>query len=69
MAIERHLSALELAELLGVSTDMVYRAVHAGELQGVRLGGSRNRGSGILRFPESEIEKYLAAQRKASVLH
>jgi excisionase family DNA binding protein len=66
MPVEPHLTALELAAQLKVSTDFIYRAVARGDLRGVRLGGSRGRGSGILRFSESDIENFLSSQRKAS---
>lgn len=57
---DRLLSAREVAEWLGVSTETVLRRWRAGGLPGYRLG------SNVLRFRESEIEGWLEGRRVAT---
>jgi excisionase family DNA binding protein len=57
MTADRLLTARELGEMLGLSTESVLRRWRAGELPGYRLG------SNVLRFRESEVEAWLAARR------
>ncbi len=52
--IERHYKTRELAERLGVHPETVRRAAQRGELESIRIGLDRI-------YPESAIERYLAA--------
>lgn len=56
-AVERLLTARELAELLGVSAGTVLDWFEAGRLPGFKLNGR------AVRFRWSEIEAWLEAQR------
>ncbi len=49
-ALDRYLTAGEVAERLGLSDDWVYR--HSDELGAVKLGGA-------VRFPERAVVRYL----------
>jgi excisionase family DNA binding protein len=53
---DRLLTAREVAERLGVSTETVLRWVRRGELSAIRLPG------GALRFRETAFEAWLAAR-------
>lgn len=54
---EQLLTVQEVATRFGLTTDWLYR--HWRTVGGVKLGRK------VLRFPASEIARYLAAQRKA----
>lgn len=54
---DRLLTARQVAEWLGVSTETVLRKWRAGELPGFRLG------SNVLRFSEADIAAWLADRR------
>jgi excisionase family DNA binding protein len=54
---DRLLSAREVGEWLGLSTETVLRRWRAGDLPGYRLA------SNVLRFRESEIEVWLEGTR------
>lgn len=56
----RLLTAREVGERLGLSTETVLRRFRAGELPGFRLG------SNVLRFDEDELAAWLEARRVAS---
>ncbi|QSB05810.1 helix-turn-helix domain-containing protein [Natronoglycomyces albus] len=49
----KFLTVSEVAELMRVSKMTVYRLVHSGDLQAVRVGRS-------FRVPESAVEDYLS---------
>ncbi|MBI3014460.1 MAG: helix-turn-helix domain-containing protein [Candidatus Tectomicrobia bacterium] len=49
------LSVEEVAEYLGLAKDTVYRKTKAGEIPGVRIGGS-------WRFPQDVIDEWLRAK-------
>lgn len=51
----RFLTVAEVATELRVSTMTVYRLIHSGEMQAVRVGRS-------YRVPESALDRFLAAQ-------
>lgn len=55
MAIEKHYTGQEVAELLGLDYETVLHKAQAGELRSIRLGRLR-------RFPESAVKEYLARQ-------
>ena len=57
MAIERHWKTEPLAEQLGISPDTLRRAAQRGEIRPVRLGRD-------LLWPESEVQRWLDAQRQ-----
>jgi excisionase family DNA binding protein len=59
---DRLVTAREVAELLGVTTETVLRKWRAGILPGFRLFGE----TGPLRFRESEIEELLESWRRAA---
>ena len=53
---EKMLSAREVADLLGVSADTVYRLSHKRDgLKGYKIGG-------VTRFRPAEVEAYIEAQ-------
>ena len=52
LAEVRFLTVAEVASIMRVSKMTVYRLVHAGDLQAVRVGRS-------FRVPEDEVHKYL----------
>jgi excisionase family DNA binding protein len=52
MAIEKHYTAHELAELLGVSYETVLELAYKREIASIRVGRLR-------RFPESAVTAYL----------
>lgn len=54
---DRYLSPKQLAERLGVHTDIVYRAMKSGELDAQPVGR-------IYRISEEAVEDYLALQRR-----
>lgn len=54
---DRLLTAHEVAEWLGLSTETVLRRWRAGDLPGFRLS------SNVLRFRQSEIEEWLEGRR------
>ena len=60
-AIDRLLTARQVADLLGVSVASVLRRWRAGELPGFRLS------TNCLRFRESEIAAWLEARRGPAV--
>lgn len=60
MALERHYTAKELCELLGVNAETIRRHALDGRLRSVRLGGTGDR-----RFPESAVEEWLENRRDA----
>jgi len=51
----RFLTVAEVATELRVSTMTVYRLIHSGEMQAVRVGRS-------YRVPEAALDRFLAAQ-------
>ena len=55
---ERLLSAREVGELVGLSTESVLRRWRRGEIPGFRLA------SNVLRFDEAEIEAWLQGCRE-----
>jgi excisionase family DNA binding protein len=55
--IERHMKTEPLAERLGISADTPRRAAQRGDLRPIRIG--RN-----LFWPESEVQRWLDAQRQ-----
>lgn len=55
--IERLLTAREVAERLGLTTDTVLRWTRAGKLPGIRLP------SGQLRYWEGELDEWIERQR------
>jgi excisionase family DNA binding protein len=55
MAIEKHYTAHELAELLGLDYETVLRKAQEGEIASVRVGRLR-------RYPESAVRAFLARQ-------
>jgi excisionase family DNA binding protein len=57
---ERLLTAVELAEQLGLSTATVVDWAEAGRLPGFRMGGAKG---GRLRFRESEVAAMLESWR------
>ena len=59
MPDERLLTAREVAELLGVSTETVLRWTRAGDLPAIRLPG------GAIRYRPSELEAWLAGRATA----
>lgn len=56
MAIEKHYSGQDLAELLGLDYETVLHKAQTGEIASVRVGRLR-------RFPESAVRAYLDQQR------
>jgi excisionase family DNA binding protein len=63
---DRLLTAREVADELGVSTQTILRWVRAGELPAFKLPG------GAIRFREAELERWLAERatlRRGSVSH
>jgi excisionase family DNA binding protein len=59
---DRLLTAREVAELVGLSTETILRRWRAGEIPGFRLA------SNVLRFDPADIEAWLASKRpKAQV--
>ena len=60
---DRLLTAREVADWLGLSTETVLRRWRAGELPGFRLG------SNVLRFRESELEAWLEERRGLAFSH
>jgi excisionase family DNA binding protein len=54
---DRLLTAREVGEFLGLSTESVLRRWRSGELPGFRLA------SNVLRFDRAEIEAWLALRR------
>ena len=59
--IEKHYSIKELGQLLSVSTKTIRRLLqqgtHSGGLQGI--SGYKKLESGIIRIPQSSIDRYL----------
>jgi excisionase family DNA binding protein len=55
MAIEKHYTAHQLAELLGLDYETVLQLAQVGEIASVRVGRLR-------RFPESAVRAYLNRQ-------
>jgi excisionase family DNA binding protein len=53
---ERLLTAREVADMLGVSTETVLRWTRAGDLPAIRLPG------GAIRYRPAELEAWLAAR-------
>lgn len=53
----RLLTAREVAELLGVSTETIVRWTRKGELPAIRLPG------GALRYREDDLERWLEERR------
>lgn len=54
--MEQLLTVRQVAELLQVSEDLIYRATRKREgLRGLKVGG-------VIRFKPSDVEAYLAAQ-------
>ena len=52
MAIEKHCTGRELADLLSVNPETIRRAAARGELRSVRVGRER-------RYPESAVKEWL----------
>lgn len=61
MTADRLLTARQVGEWLGLSTETVLRRWRAGELPGFRLG------SNVLRFRESDVEEWLEGRRPQAV--
>jgi excisionase family DNA binding protein len=55
MAIEKHYTAHELADLLGLDYETVLQKARTGEIASVRVGRLR-------RFPESAVKAFLDRQ-------
>ena len=53
MALERHYSGRELADLLSCSPETIRRAAMRGDLRSVRVGADR-------RYPESAVETWIS---------
>lgn len=60
MALERHYSGKELAELLSCNPETIRRAAARGDLPSVRVGSDR-------RYPESSVQAWLTRNAAASV--
>ena len=58
---QKFLSVPEIAGILNVSKNTVYRMAENGDLQAYKIGQ-------LLRVPESEVERYLRAHRKPRCL-
>lgn len=54
------LTVKQLAERLGVSVSLAYRLLARGDFLMVRIGI----GGGVIRIPESEIDRYLTKNRR-----
>lgn len=54
---DRYMSPSQLAERLGVHTDMIYRAIRVGELEAQPVGR-------IYRISQEAVEDYLALQKR-----
>ncbi len=58
-AVIRLLTAREVAEMIGVSSETILRWTRRGAIPGFRLPG------GALRYRESELEQWLAGRRSS----
>jgi excisionase family DNA binding protein len=61
MAIEKHYTGQELAELLGLDYETVLHLAQTGEIASVRVGRLR-------RFPESAVRDYLNRKFEGNVI-
>jgi excisionase family DNA binding protein len=59
---ERLLTAREVGELVGLSTETILRRWHSGEIAGFRLA------SNVLRFDRAEVEAWLESCRQPESL-
>jgi len=59
MTMAKFISPAELADMLGISIDTVYREHRAWGLRSVRIGRQ-------IRFSVAEVEKWLARQADAA---
>ncbi len=53
MSLSQHLTAEQVATLIGLTQNYIYRLVREGEIPHVRIGRT-------VRFSEAELEKWLA---------
>jgi excisionase family DNA binding protein len=61
MALEKHYTGKELAELLGLDYETVLGLAQTGEIPSVRFGRLR-------RFPESAVDDYLRRHQEGNVI-
>jgi len=63
MQVEKHYSAQEAAELLGISDDGVVGLIHAGEIVAVNVARSKDAKKPRWRIPESDLGRFLLSRR------
>ena len=59
---ERHYSAIQAAELLGVHIDKVLRWIHSGELVARNLGNLRDSKRPRWRIAASDLDRFLVSR-------
>ena len=62
--MERLLKIDEVSGLLGISRKTIYNWVCYGYIPYFKVYGTRNNGGGVLRFRESDLEKWLEKRKQ-----